>query len=269
MSNFLTAVQNSLSLLGHPLGFIWLLSLGHLFFAIKRKDKWHILYSSLVTFFVWLSGFGPFSDAILKSLEKKWGDKAGAEYVEQLQPRTGIIVLGGGAKPSAQSLTGLDFGHASDRLMTGILALQKGKAEYLVTSDYSPNLFPHYDQFRKSWQSWMDHLDLDNEKILLMPPCQSTKDEADAVIEISNQKKFEDSRWYLVTSASHMDRSLRLFRKMGIDVEPIACDFRVYKSSPTGSKYPMVIPFADNFTFFNDAIHEMIGTVVYKLRGWI
>lgn len=269
MGSFLTSVQNSLSLLGHPLGIVWLLTLGHLCIAIKRKDKKIIVYSLLVSSTVWISGFGPFTDAVMRSLEAKWSEKAGLDYIQQLEPRTGIIVLGGGVIPSANSVTGLDMGLASDRLLTGIIAFQKGKGEYLVTSDYSQKIFPHYDQYKKSWNDWVDQMALEVEKLLYMPPCQSTKDEADAVLQISEQKNLKSSRWYLVTSASHMDRSLKLFRKMGIDVDPIACDFRVFGSSPTGSKYPEFIPYLSNFNHLNDAVHEMIGTLVYKLRGWI
>jgi len=70
----------------------------------------------------------------------------------------------------------------------------------------------------------------------------------------------------LVTSALHMPRSVALFKKQGLAVEPVSCDFRAY-----GTPKPVfsIFPSLGNFELLALYTHEKIGWLVYKLRGWI
>jgi uncharacterized SAM-binding protein YcdF (DUF218 family) len=70
----------------------------------------------------------------------------------------------------------------------------------------------------------------------------------------------------LVTSALHMPRSIALFRKQGLAVGPVACDFRAY-----GTPKPAfsIFPSWGNFELLALYTHEKLGWLFYKLRGWI
>lgn len=74
-------------------------------------------------------------------------------------------------------------------------------------------------------------------------------------------------RILLVTEAYHMPRSVRVFRRAGFDVVPSPCFFQ---SSRFGQRWSdWVLPTPNAILTCEDAIHEWIGLLVYRLRGRI
>jgi uncharacterized SAM-binding protein YcdF (DUF218 family) len=70
----------------------------------------------------------------------------------------------------------------------------------------------------------------------------------------------------LVTDAYHMARAERSFRKQGFDVAPAACCFRTMEER----RLPQfLLPSASAIRMNEDAIHEWIGLVWYRVRGRI
>jgi len=71
------------------------------------------------------------------------------------------------------------------------------------------------------------------------------------------------SRIALVVNASSMVRAAASFRKVGIDVVPAPCWFNHVE---TGWG---LVPSWSSIQLNGETIHEMVGIVWYKLRGWI
>jgi uncharacterized SAM-binding protein YcdF (DUF218 family) len=73
-------------------------------------------------------------------------------------------------------------------------------------------------------------------------------------------------RVFLVTSASHMWRGQRCFRRQGLEVIPAPCEFHAQhlKRSITS-----VMPSSGGMQGVNDAAHEWLGLAWYWLRGRI
>ncbi|MDE3197904.1 MAG: YdcF family protein, partial [Acidobacteriota bacterium] len=69
----------------------------------------------------------------------------------------------------------------------------------------------------------------------------------------------------LVTSAYHMSRAAACFRKQGFEVTPAACDFRF--SSPLC--WQDWLPSASSVEINDALLHEWIGFVVYRWKGWV
>ena len=71
-------------------------------------------------------------------------------------------------------------------------------------------------------------------------------------------------RFMLITSPSHMPRSVRVFRAQGADIVPSA-------APPVSSNVRPRRFFAPNGSSFglsNEAIYEYVGLVYYWVRGW-
>ena len=70
--------------------------------------------------------------------------------------------------------------------------------------------------------------------------------------------------WLLITSATHMPRSVKIFEKQGIRIIPIPVD---YQTANTLQWREFNI--TDGAVLWNRLLHEYIGIVAYKLTGKI
>ena len=74
-----------------------------------------------------------------------------------------------------------------------------------------------------------------------------------------------ERRIVLVTDAYHMLRADACFRKESFTVIPAACGYRTYHDFQFSDWLPGWEPIAWN----EDAVHESVGLVWYRLHGWI
>lgn len=73
-----------------------------------------------------------------------------------------------------------------------------------------------------------------------------------------------NARIALVTSASHMQRTLATAQQLGFKPTPIRCDFRQI-ANPGWRAW---LPNNGAPWQFRQALHETVGLLVYRLRGW-
>jgi uncharacterized SAM-binding protein YcdF (DUF218 family) len=265
----MTSILNAVSLLGHPLGFLCMTGLVGMLWAFRARQRKLGLYLLTWTVLYWLVCFEPVSNALLGSLERPWESHGSPSFLDGLEPRDGIIVLGGGLLPSRTGLYGTEFNNATDRVLCGLELARLKKGAYLFLSGFDPDVFPASPEYESGMTRLAGIFGCDADRLRFLPHCLNTFDEAMAM-QTLDEKLFPDGgRYYLVTSAYHMDRSLRLFQKAGFNVEPVACDFNVVGLQAGAWKYPRIIPFRENLVKTDLAIHEIIGRIVYRLRGWI
>lgn len=75
------------------------------------------------------------------------------------------------------------------------------------------------------------------------------------------RERLSGKPFYLVTSAGHMARALRVFRKQGLPAVPAPTD---YLSPPT-LKDASIIPSGRNLAISDLAVHEYLGILWYRL----
>lgn len=68
-------------------------------------------------------------------------------------------------------------------------------------------------------------------------------------------------QFYLVTSAGHMPRALRVFRKQGLSAIPAPTDYL----APASLRDSSIVPSGRNLAISDLAIHEYLGLVWYRL----
>ncbi|MBW2619063.1 MAG: YdcF family protein [Deltaproteobacteria bacterium] len=69
----------------------------------------------------------------------------------------------------------------------------------------------------------------------------------------------------LVTSASHMARSLAVFHRLGLDPIPAPTDYLIADPAPVF----WYLPSLKALEIAHIVLHEYLGLVWYKLCGWI
>lgn len=265
----MTQILNFASLLGHPLGFLWMLSLVGVAIAIRKKQRLWLVFCLGYSLIFWLMGGRIVSRWALGNLEKPWVGMADRAMLESLPARDGIILLGGGITPSQAGPFGMDFNNASDRLFVALEMARQNKGFHLLVSGFDRDKFKARESYLRGMDTLVDIFQIDGARLVHMSPCWNTHDEALAARAWMDSLEPRPQSFYLVTSASHMQRSLQVFRAVGLDVEPMPCDFRILGSDAEVVKYPWFFPRREYLEDLDSAVHEYLGRLVYKLRGWI
>jgi len=248
-----------------PLGLVWLgLTWLTLIFWRRRKEKppgrW-LVYGMwfMLTATCWTS----VPERLIASLEKPWA----RPQWEALPQADVLLVLGGGASSSPGEIMGLDMANASDRLLTAIELMRRGQAQALVlggsirpSTDERPSEGVQSERLIRQWRLYEG-------PIYQLGVCANTYEEALAMRKLVDQEGWKTV--LLVTSASHMRRSVATFAKQGIKVTPVPCAFRSKVNSGTRTPWWPTRPDAGKIDLISIWIYENIGYAAYRMRGWL
>lgn len=139
-----------------------------------------------------------------------------------------VLVLGGGYYVSDRDLYGFALCDGGSRILTVLELLRTEKASALVLGGGLPVPGRPGVTAPSLVESWVLAWGLARTAgvVTNLGTCLNTHDEAVQFLKL--EKAFGWWKVLLVTSALHMPRSVALFKKQGIEVEPVACDFKVY-----------------------------------------
>jgi uncharacterized SAM-binding protein YcdF (DUF218 family) len=201
-------------------------------------------------------GFLPVGTALVGVLEDRfppWDASRGAP--------TGFIVLGGAIDPERSAARHTPaIGRAAERITivaelarhypdakiiysSGSAALFGGPAE----ADYVLSLFESFG--------------IPPGRIILERKSRNTQENA-TFSKVLAAPKFGD-RWVVITSAAHMPRAIGSFRAAGFDVEAFPVDWQT-----RGPEDLLNVAFvADRLETIDDAAHEYVGLLMYRLTG--
>jgi len=76
-----------------------------------------------------------------------------------------------------------------------------------------------------------------------------------------------NGKYLLITSGYHMPRAVKCFNKQGIDVTPYSVDH--YVGLRRFDPDHLLLPSASAFQRWNILIHEWVGTITYRLMGYL
>ncbi|NHN88969.1 YdcF family protein [Acetobacter conturbans] len=174
----------------------------------------------------------------------------------------GIIVLGG----SIDDLTSEDrqipvTGAAGDRLTTFVALARRYPDAKLVFTGGSGDIVQGSANEAKWVRILFEGLGLPEERVIYENHSRTTRENATDSYALVHPQP--DETWVLVTSASHMPRSVGVFRKAGWHVLPWPVG---YLSRDNLRGYSLSL--GGRMATLDWAAHEWIGMVAYYLRGW-
>ena len=248
--------------LAQPLALVWWLLLLWLGFMFWRR-RWRVALAPLIAWLLLsLIACTPFGSWLLMGLE----DEHPRLTIAQVPQADAILLLGGGAEPSAVEMTGVHFTRAVNRLPTALLlaAHQKGGTLVLAGGGYR-----HKGQTLSEADAV--HAYLTEVKAVSIPMvslglCKDTHDEALKMFALAQERGWR--KVLLVTSANHMPRSVSTFTKAGIQVIPVPCNYHSSFSQEVDVDW-LHLPQPTGFANFHLWFHEAVGTLVYRWRGWL
>jgi len=201
--------------------------------------------------------YGSIADILLKPLEHKYPPLMELHAFSDVK---WVVVLGGGHTSDPNLPSTGQISHSSlSRLVEGIrIHNMLPRSKLILSGGGASDAIPE----AKVLADVAVALGIDGEDLVLESLSRDTKDEARLI-----QKIVGNDRFILVTSASHMPRSMAMFRKTGMQPIPAPTDYHVKQRR--GMSPGMFFPSAGGLGKMERVVYEYLGLGWAKLRGQI
>jgi uncharacterized SAM-binding protein YcdF (DUF218 family) len=231
------------------------LGLGLIFSKRRRVGGW-LLACCVAALLIF--GFSPVGALLLLPLEARF-----APWNPETGDPAGIIVLGGGVDPELSVARGTPaLGASGVRIVVAAeLAHRYPKARLVYVGGNSSLRSSNLSEADVASRIFKN-LGIQGDRVQLERNSKNTDENVRFFMGLVNPKPGE--RWLLVTSASHIPRSIGLFRKAGFHVEPYPVDWR---TSGWSDLFKIQNDLAAGLSLTDTAAHEWLGLIAYRLTG--
>lgn len=176
-----------------------------------------------------------------------------------------IVVLGGSGVAMYSKTDEPEINQAGDRLLHAARLYKRGVAPRVVTSGgFGVGVFHQKVTEGEHNAMILREMGVDDSALVVEPKSLTTADHGPYIAALLDSLRLR-KKIVLVTSAAHMYRSVKVFKKNGFTVYPSAADFQSRKEIVNGVKdfFPSAYALAD----VTAAIHEYYGIIGYKVLG--
>ena len=174
----------------------------------------------------------------------------------------GIVVIGGAINPRLSRARGqVALSDAAERLtIIAKLARDYPNAK-IVFSSGDASLLGNRGAEADYLYPLLDTFGVPRDRVMLENKARNTAENAAFTKALVAPKPGE--RWLLVTSAQHMPRAMGCFRQVGFPVEGYPVDWH---STPRW-RWLQPTEFGRTLATVDDAVHEWVGLIAYRLTG--
>ena len=255
-------LTKDLTNLTHSIGFVWLLLLLQMIHLLVRRQWRFALLPAALAGLVWLIGATQMPYTLIATLEIPHA----LTSRDDVPAGDAVVMLGGGHEVSHYDAFGVGVTSAFDRPVTALELMRRKRAPVLVLGGggFLEGGKPTPDAVLL--ERWFTAWQIPAAPVLNLGINGDTHDEAMKLKALAQEKKW--TRILLVTSANHMTRALATFRATGVEVVPVACDFRSI-GGIAATKAQGFVPTHDGFVVLDAFLHESIGWSGYRWRGWL
>lgn len=242
-------IKQSITFFIEPLGLIITLFLIGLWFLFESKQKLAKQFLSFSFALLVIFSYPPFSNYLVKKLENqypKYDYKTDIKYIHVLGNGHNTDIL----QPTSSHLSSA----ATKRVLEGIIIHKKTQNSKIIFTGYSGDT----NVTNAKMNSLLAlALGVKKENMIINGNPKDTKEEAEFAKHILSNEPF-----VLVTSATHMPRSMMLFKSMGMNPIAAPTDFHRYEIN-SYFKAPRIGAFNNS----RISIHEYIGMLWAKIRA--
>jgi len=234
-----------------------ILILGIFLLWFTRRQKTGKVLVFIGALLLGLLSYSSISDICLKPLEDKYPPLVELQTFSDVK---WIVVLGGGHNSDPKlPVTGQIGDSSLSRLLEGVRIHKKLPESKLILSGSGV-----YDPVSNAlvMAGVAKIMGIGDNKLILEELSKDTKDQARLIHKIVG-----DERFILVTSASHMPRSMALFQKLGMKPIPAPTDYMVKESQ--GISFGIFFPSAGSLQKMEMVFHEYLGFGWAWIRGQV
>jgi uncharacterized SAM-binding protein YcdF (DUF218 family) len=246
----------------YPVGMSGALGVAAAVVALRKKPRAAAALAFTAVGVLWFFSSPFVCWALVRALESKFDPSPVLPKVPA------IVLLGGCTKPAVPPRTHVEVSCAGDRIMHAARLYKQGYAPVIIaTGGKIPFLYDFPGSEGACMASiLMNDCGVDSSAIIVEDKAKDTHDHAprvEAILLAHGMTK----EIILVTSAMHMYRSVKVFRKRGYMVHPSPADF-VADARFQWNLFA-ILPRGEALFASTNALHEYYGIIAYKLLGWI
>lgn len=237
------------------------LLLGWILYRFTRYKKTGTFFTLLSLVLFLLFGYG-FGRTYLYNLERRY--PAFDPTLQQCEVLRGtpIVVLGQGMPEKSDLPVRYQNNPVFERrLLEGVRVAKLIPESRLVVSmagDASERVK------KAALDDYVQQLNFPTNRVFMFTTARDTSDEAKLAKQIlaaeHNSQLTTHHSLILATSASHIPRAIKIFRKSGLEPIPSPCDYVELQPPEFKTKWPYLpLPSGRNFDLSNTAVHEWMG----------
>jgi uncharacterized SAM-binding protein YcdF (DUF218 family) len=229
-------------------------------FLLFRKRKAAIVLVFLSAGLIWFFSCPLIAHPFLRSLEGKFNPP------EEFPKASAIVLLGGCTRPPVSPRRHVEPSCASDRMVNAARLFRRGYAPVIIATGGKISFIYDFPGSEAGCMAGFlrEVCGIDSSAILMEDQARDTHENATFTAALMEKRGMKKDI-ILVTSALHMYRSVKIFRKCGFTVFPAPADFRE-DSSPQW-KILSLLPSVGALGDVTDALHEYYGLFAYKIMG--
>jgi len=242
-----------------PLTAALIIALLALLLSLTRFKKTGRAVAALALVGLWIASTPAFAHWLADRLQRENPPRAAAD----LPNADAIVLLGGFVRQPLPPRVAPDLTEAADRAVEAAGLFHAGKAPRIVVSAgnvWRNAVTPEAELIA----DLLGKFGVPRDALVLETESRNTHENAANTARI-----FSENGWatgLLVTSGLHMERARAAFRKAGLDLTPAPAD--IVSRLPEVPVPLDVLPNVDALDRTTNAIHELVGLLVYRYRGW-
>ncbi len=176
---------------------------------------------------------------------------------EQLQKVDIMVILAGGINEGGLRKEAEPSDETSSRLLFGLQMLKQTNASYIVMAGGGTNTISEAEVMARIAKK----MGVDESRIIIDPNSKNTWEHG---IELNKILDDKNKTIGIVTSAVHMNRSVKVFRKYFPNIVPLPSSY-LYSSHKLPIRF--ILPCSRGFYMSMTIFHEVFGLLWYNIRG--
>ncbi len=249
-----------------PLNWLLILIVLALLFLLLRKNHLVRLVLGIALCLGFFIGYMPTSQLAMRILEDAVPQTALTP--ELLGQVGGVLILGGAIEGGSitRDRDEISIGSAAERVTKSFQLLRQYPELPFIFSGYSGRLLPQGLSEADAFKRLLEEQGLGNHLGYFENQSRNTNENmaySKKIIDGLAEKEGVPVRpWLLITSASHMLRSVQVAKQQGLLIVPLSVDYQTSKQT-SWHRFDLV----EGGDQWNRLIHELVGMVAYWITG--
>lgn len=239
--------------------FLWVILFWISYVYVKApKPKKILLWLSICLSILFSNGF------VIGKFVALW--EVPGTKIDKLKTYDYGIVLSGMFEYNG-TLDRLSARRGSDRLWQAIHLYHKRKIKRIILSGDSGYVFREGLHEADQLKKLLIEQNIPASDILIENKSRNTHENAKETVRFLKEGELTSNSFILITSAIHMHRAEACFKKEGLDCATFSTDH--YYDPSSSLSINSFVPSAEAFIMWKRMIKEWIGTIMYRLFGYL